>query len=189
MICAYELELADRLELVQSVVAMAEPNEDLMRHNPLSKIPTLVLDDGSALFDSIAICEYLNHSANGSLFPGNGPEKWAALRWHALADGLLDVLVLWRNERDRSDSQRSDELIHAFAHKARGSLRLLDREVLAFSASPFSIAHITIGCALGYLDFRFPAFDWKTLAPALARWHTLMEARPSFSVTAPKLGG
>ncbi|HEU0202563.1 MAG TPA: glutathione S-transferase N-terminal domain-containing protein, partial [Burkholderiaceae bacterium] len=101
MITAHELGLLPKLELVRSVAAMLAPNERLMQDNPLSKIPTLVLDNGFTLFDSVVICEYLNDLAGGSLFPRQGADKWQALRWHALGDGLLDVLILWRNERER----------------------------------------------------------------------------------------
>ncbi|HEU0201031.1 MAG TPA: glutathione S-transferase N-terminal domain-containing protein, partial [Burkholderiaceae bacterium] len=101
MICAHELDLLPKLELVRSVAAMLKPNERLMQDNPLSKIPTLVLDNGFTLFDSVVVCEYLNDLAGGSLFPRQGADKWQALRWHALGDGLLDVLILWRNERER----------------------------------------------------------------------------------------
>ena len=102
MICAHELGLADRIELVRSVAAMLKPNPRLMEDNPLSKIPTLVLPDGFALFDSAVICEYLNDLAGGSLFPSHGNDKWQALRWHAFGDGLLDAAILWRNERERA---------------------------------------------------------------------------------------
>jgi hypothetical protein len=80
---------------------MLKPNPEIMRDNPLSKIPTLVLDDGTALFDSIVICEYFNDLAGGPLFPQEGARKWQALRWHAFADGLLEILILWRNEREK----------------------------------------------------------------------------------------
>lgn len=187
MVCAHELGLAERLELVRSVAAMLRPNERLMHDNPLSKIPTLVLDDGSALFDSVVICEYLNELAAGSLFPPEGRAKWRALRWHAFADGLLDVLILWRNERDRNDAQRSDELIGAFEAKTLASLQQWEEEAADLEAEPYSIAHITLGCALGYMDFRFDDLNWRTHAPRLAQWHAGIDARPAFTATAPAM--
>ena len=180
MICAHELGLQDQLELLRSVAAMTKPNERLMLDNPLSKIPTLVLDDGRALFDSVLICEYLNDLAGGSLFPPAGRAKW---RWHALGDGLLDALILWRNEREREAPLLV--LIDAFDLKARASLALLDIESDALAQAPFSIGHLTIACALGYLDYRFAPLQWRTLVPRLGAWYDQLRERPSITATAP----
>lgn len=188
MVCAHELGITGQLELVRSVAAMLVPNEALMHDNPLSKIPTLVLDDGRRLFDSVVICEYLNELAQGPFFPA-GDAKWPNLRWHAFGDGLLDVLILWRNERDRSDAQRSDELIAAFDHKTRASLQQLDSEVSQLDASPWAIGHLTIGCALGYLDFRFSDLNWRDQVPRLAQWYETTSSRPAFQATSPILEG
>jgi len=183
MICAHELGLLDRLELVRSVAAMQKPNERLMLDNPLSKIPTLVREDGFALFDSVVICEYLDTLAAGSLFPKQESDKWQALRWHALGDGLLDVLILWRNEREREVPLPA--LIDAFDLKTRASLRQLDDEAQALNETPLSIGHIAVGCALGYLDYRFDAFGWRALAPRLADWYGETRTRASFKNTEP----
>lgn len=188
MVVAHETGLVDRLELVRSVALMLKPNEKLMQDNPLSKIPTLVLDDGQALFDSVVICEYLNDLAGADFFPKSGAAKWQALRWHAFGDGLLDALILWRNERERSDEMRSPVLIDAFHRKTLAALRLLDEEAQALQAAPFAIGHVAIACALGYLDFRFDTLGWHGLAPRLARWNDNVQARPSFVATQPALG-
>jgi glutathione S-transferase len=183
MVCAHELGLVAQIELVRSVAAMLKPNPLIMRDNPLSKIPTLVLDDGSALFDSAVICEYLDDTAGGSMFPRESAARWQALRWHALGDGLLDILILWRNERERE--QPLPVLLDAFELKTRASLDLLEREAQMLAAAPFAIGHVTLGCALGYLDYRFDSLDWRGAAPQLARWHGLLRARPSFQATEP----
>ena len=183
MVCAHELNLVDRLELVRSVAAMLKPNERLMQDNPLSKIPTLVLDDGFVLFDSAVICEYLDDLGHGSLFPRQGTDKWQALRWHAFGDGMLDAAILWRNEREREIPLPA--LIDAFEFKMRTSLKQLDDEAQALAEMPFSIGHITIGCALGYLDYRFADLDWRSIAPRLADWFAETLARPSFRTTGP----
>jgi len=183
MICAHELGLVPRLELVRSVAAMSKPNPAIMADNPLSKIPTLVREDGRALFDSIVICEYLNALAAGALFPPQGEARWQALRWHALGDGLLDLLILWRNEREREHP--SAALVDAFERKTRASLALLDAEAASLVDAPLSIGHVTLGCALGYLDYRFDTLGWRALAPRLADWFGTLQARPSFQATAP----
>lgn len=186
MICAHELGIADRLELVRSVAAMLKPNERLMQDNPLSKIPTLVLDDGFVLFDSAVICEYLDDLAGGELFPARGANKWQALRWHAFGDGLLDALILWRNEREREVPLPA--LLDAFELKVHAALKLLDDEAQALTETPFSIGHITVACALGYLDYRFDAVGWRGLAPRLAEWHAVTATRPSLRLTEPANG-
>jgi len=183
MICAHELGLVDRLELVRSVAAMLKPNERLMQDNPLSKIPTLVLDDGFTLFDSVVICEYLDDLGGGLLFPKQGTAKWQALRWHAFGDGLLDALILWRNEREREVPLQA--LIDAFELKTRASLKQLDGEAQALAQAPFSIGHVAVGCALGYLDYRFDALGWRAIAPRLADWYAATRARASFRNTEP----
>lgn len=181
MVCAHELGLADRIEKVRSVAAMLKPNAALMQDNPLSKIPTLVRGDGSVLFDSVVICEYLNDLAGGALFPAGGEVKWQALRWHALGDGFLDALILWRNERERE--QPLQALLDAFELKAAATLALLDAEAQALASAPFTIGSVAIACALGYMDFRFEAYGWRERAPALARWYASVSERPSMQAT------
>jgi len=183
MVCAHELDVVPRLELVRSVAAMLKPNAAIMADNPLSKIPTLVREDGSALFDSVVICEYLNEQAGGSLFPTQDHARWQALRWHALGDGLLDALILWRNEREREHPLPA--MLDAFDVKTRACLQLLDKEVEALESAPFSIGTVTVGCTLGYLDYRFSALGWRALAPRLAQWFSVLQARPSFQSTEP----
>jgi glutathione S-transferase len=183
MICAHEVGLAERIQLVRSVAAMLKPNARLMHDNPLSKIPTLVLDDGFTLFDSVVICEYLDELGRGTLFPRQGLDKWQALRWHALGDGMLDAAILWRNERERAAALPA--LLEAFDLKMRAALKQLDDEAQALAETPFSIGHVAIGCALGYLDYRFDAFGWRQLAPRVAEWEAELRQRPSFRQTQP----
>lgn len=186
MMCARELGVLDRLELMRSVAAMTTPNQRLMQDNPLSKIPTLVLDDGLALFDSAVICEYLNDLVAGPLFPPQGRNKWLSLRWHAFGDGLLDALILWRNERERE--MPLPVLMEAFDLKVKSALAQLDSEAQALTDAPFCIGHVALGCALGYIDYRFEAMGWRGIAPRLAAWHETLRARPSYSATEPVEG-
>lgn len=183
MVCAHELGIVDRLELVRSVAAMLKPNPAIMVDNPLSKIPTLVRGDGPPLFDSAVICEYLDAQAGGALFPAGGEARWNALRRHALGDGLLDALILWRNERERE--QPLSALLEVFEVKTRATLELLEREAGDLGGAALSIGHIALGCALGYLDYRFDALRWRASAPRLAACFARVLERPSFQATEP----
>jgi glutathione S-transferase len=188
MIAAHELGLADRLNLRRTVVAMAQPNAELMPDNPLSRIPTLVLDDGTVLYDSGVICAFLDTLHEGrKLFPSEMPARWTALRRHALGDGMLEVLILWRNERERPQGARSEKHIEAFQIKIGKALDLLEREAADLAASPIDISHIATASALSYLDFRFADHDWRTERPQLAAWYAAFSARPSMRATEPRL--
>lgn len=184
MIAAHELGLAERLRCVRSVAAMSRPNPGIMADNPLSKIPALVLEDGRVLIDSGVIVEYLDALAGGGrLVPPSGPARWTALARHALATGLLDMLVLWRNERDKPEARRTPEWLDAFRLKWAATLDRFEGEVGDLEAEPFGIGHIALGCALSYADFRFAALDWRADHPGLDGWHRGFAARPSAIAT------
>ena len=184
MIVAHETGLVDRIECVRSVVASTKPHVELMRENPLSKIPTMVLDDGTVLYDSPVICEYLDALHDGArLLPPSGPARLAALRRQALGDGFLDFLLLWRNEREREHP--SQPHLQSYAAKHEATLAALDRDAADLERAAFSLGHIAIGCALSYLDFRFAHDDWRTGHPRIAAWHAGFAARPSVRATDP----
>ena len=182
MVAVHELGLADRIETVRTVVQMT-PNPALLPDNPLGKIPTLLLDDGTAIYDSLTIIEYLDHLGSGSLFPPPGPSRWTALTRHALGQGFMDLLILWRNERDKPAPQQTKEWLESFAVKTTTTLGQMETMAPGLAADPFGVGHIGIGCALGYLDFRFDALAWRTGHPALAAWHETFAARPSVQAT------
>lgn len=183
MITAHELGIADRIETVRTVVRMDTPNATLLPDNPLSKIPTLVLPDGSALFDSLTICEYLDDLAGGSLFPRAGAARWRVLTLHSLGQGLIDLLIYWRNERDKPAERQTQALLDSYAIKAEATLDRLESLSAELRERPFAICHIAIGVALSYLDFRFAHLLWRDGRPALAAWHAEFEARPSLRAT------
>jgi len=190
MIVLHETGQADTVSLIRSVVAMHAPNRALMHDNPLSKLPTLVLDDGTALFDSPVICEYLDTLQDGEkLFPRDAGRRFEALRWQAFGDGVLDLLVLWRNELNRLSEARSAPHLAAFEEKAEASFDRLDREAARLRSAPFCIGHVAVGCALSYADFRFPERPWRGARPALAAWHGEFAARPSVRATEPNDDG
>lgn len=184
MIVAHETGLAAELDCVRTVAIMNNPNPALLADNPLNKIPTLVLDDGSAIYDSRVICEYLDGLHPGvRLFPPSGQERLTALRRQALGDGLMDLLVLWRGERSRPAESQSSSHLAAFAVKFRATLAVLEKECGALGGDNFGIGHVAIGCALSYLDFRFGEESWRAGCPGLAAWHETFEMRPSAKAT------
>lgn len=184
MIAAHELGIVDQIKLVRSVAMMTKPNADIMADNPLSKIPTMVLDDGRVLFDSLTICEYLDHLAGGGrLFPPPGAARWQALTDHALADGLLDLLILWRNEREKPAERQTPALLASFAFRVEAGLDLLEQQAARLKASGFDIGQMTIGCCLSYIDFRFGDLNWRGTRPALAVWHKTFAGRASAGAT------
>ena len=182
MIAAHELGIVDRLDCVRTVAAITRPHEVLMRDNPLSKIPTLVLADGTVIYDSRVICEYFDSLHDGpKLFPAPIPERMTALRWQALGDGMLDYLVMWRNELSRP--AQSEPHLGTYQVKRAKGLDALEAEAGVIARTPYGIGHIAIGCALSYLDFRFAEDDWRGPHPRLAAWHATIAARPSFRAT------
>jgi glutathione S-transferase len=182
MVVAHELGLVDRITRVRAVVDPMAPNLTLMADNPLSKIPTLVLDDGTVLYDSSVICAYFDTlHAGPKLIPESHNERLTALRRQALGDGFVEFLLLLRNERARAHP--SDVLIAAFVKKRQMVLAALEQESADLTASPFSIGHVAIGGALSYLDFRFGAEDWRADHPRISRWHEEFRARPSVRAT------
>ena len=188
MVFAMETGLDGRIERVASPVAITDPNPVLMRVNPLNKLPTLVLDDGSALFDSLVICAYLDTLHDGPpLLPMADGPYLATLRWHALADGFLDMLILWRNERERAQPSQAHQ--DAYAVKAQAVLNQLEAEVAALEATPFDLAHITVGCTRRDLDFRVDDLGWRTGRPGLTAFSQAFDARPSALATVPTLAG
>ena len=156
-------------------------------YNPLGKVPALVRDSGPILFDSPVICEYLDGLSSSPRFFPQGEDRWRALRMQAIADGMLDASVLWRLEamrpQDKQHAPWSDRQLTVI----RQGLAALEHEADALN-EPISIAHIAVGCALGYLDFRLGDEDWRTPHPRLASWFATWVERPSMKATEPPSG-
>ncbi len=186
MVVAHETGIADSLALEDIVVAMSAANPKLLPDNPLSQIPTLVLDDGSTLHDSRVICEYLDGLHDGTpLFPAETGARMDALKRQALGDGILDALIVWRQERLKPREKQTDAWLETFALKVATALHQIDAHTADFADRPFDVGHAAIGCALGYIDFRFADLGWRATRPALAAWHETFERRPSAKATHP----
>ena len=190
MAVAHHLNLADRIEKLPSKAHPVDRDRSIIEHNPLGKVPTLVTDDGLALYDSRVICEYLDALGNGGLFPKEGRARWQALADQALADGLLDAALLLRYEvTARAETLRSKEWQGGQMDKIVTSLARAERAFGEAGASPegrTDIGTITLGCALGYLDFRFADFDWRKDHPKLAAWYSKFAELPAMKATEPK---
>lgn len=184
MVAAHETGLAGRIECVRTVVAPTKPNPEVMALNPLNKLPTLVLDDGQALFDSRVIVEYLDGLHTGQkLFPAAGPARIETLRRQALGDGILDFLLAGLSERARPEPQQSAELKAALGVKFKAAFDYLEADADRIADGPFDIGRIAIACVLGYADFRYGAENWRGGRPRLAAWAETIATRPSLVAT------
>lgn len=167
-------------------------NTTIFSSNPLGKVPCLIMDDKDAVFDSRVIVEYLDTlTPVAKLIPANGRERAEVRTWEALGDGVCDAAILARLEQTwngRTEAQRSQAWVdrqmgkihHAIEAMARG---LADKPFC--SGTHFSLSDIAVGCALGYLDFRFAQIDWRGPHGNLAKLYDKLMQRPSFAETAP----
>lgn len=183
-ICAAELGLTDRLRLIP-----VDPwsDERLRRLNPLAKVPTLVLGDGSVLCESALICEFLDATmGQHRLLAQDGPQRWRALLLQGLADGALTAVGrLFADER-RAPHERAAQMLVRFAEAREAVLERLEQEAL--SPQP-GLGEIAVAALLGYLDFRWPRRDWRAGRPNLSGWFDGFERRQSMVDTAHRLPG
>ena len=163
------------------------PSDTVREQNPLGKIPALVLEDGSVLYDSRVILEYLDHRAGGGrIVPTDPGARFSALRLQALADGLMDASVLLVYEgRWRPAERHEPKWVDHQAGKVARALAALEAAPPALTAPP-DVGQIALACALGYRDFRF-AGTWRGDHPRLVQWLDGFAARvPAFAATKPQ---
>ena len=167
-------------------------SDAMLKSNPLGKVPCLVLDGGEAVFDSRVIVEYLDTlSPVGKLIPPPGRERIEVRTWEALADGVLDAAILARLEATwsgRADGERSQAWIDRQMSRVLTSLKAMSQglgDKPWCAGNHFTLADVAVGCALGYLDFRFPQIDWRADYPNLARLNDKLVVRHSFIDTLP----
>jgi glutathione S-transferase len=184
MMTALEAGVADRIEAVPTDVWSRDTT--IGEHNPLGKVPTLVLDDGTTLYDSPVICEYLDSlNRNGAhLFPPPGPARWTALTQQALGDGICDAAVAWRLESRRPEGEMSPSWIERQKLAVTRGCDVLEASVDELSG-PVTIGTLAAVTALAYLDLRFEELNWRATRPKLAAWFLKASARPSFEATRP----
>jgi glutathione S-transferase len=185
LVVAEERGLGDRLERVKVAPVPTKPDAALGAANPLGKVPTLVLEDGTALYDSRVIAEYLDALAGAALFPTARRARWSALRRQALGDGIMDAAVAIRYERALRPPERLfQDWVNGQYSKIWRALDVLESEAHSLSQD-LTIGQIAIACALGYLDFRFAADEWRANRPTLADFYTIFGARRSMLATLP----
>jgi glutathione S-transferase len=185
LVAAHELNLAERLELLPSAAHPVNRDRAVVERNPLGKIPALVTDAGAVLFDSRVICEYLNGLGDGHLLPAAGEARFAILTDQALADGLMDAAVLTRYESSlRPEHLRWPDWSGGQMEKVSSALSDFERRAAAWG-SRMDLGVIALGCALGYLDFRYADLDWRRRTASLAHWYEQFAARESMRKTRP----
>lgn len=172
------------IDTVPATLSPVQRNMDVVAKNPLGKVPTALTDDGP-LYDSRVICQYLDAQHTGApLYPAAGPARWTALRREALADGMLDAALLARYEGFlRPEDKRWPEWQQGQMDKVAASLDALEDEAAGFTGLDAGL--IAVGCALGYLDFRFAALDWRASCPLLAAWFAEFSQIAAMRDTAP----
>ncbi|MGB3070017.1 MAG: glutathione S-transferase [Ottowia sp.] len=187
MVCAHLTGQAADIEWLDSAAHPVRRDARIAAHNPLAKVPTLILDNGQALYDSRVICEYLANRAGASyLFPAAGDERWTALTRQALGDGVLDAALLARYEHTaRPPEFQWPTWREALLTKVAAGLDSIEAIAPTLALEQPSIGEITIGSALGYLDFRFPEFDWRAQHERAARWNEAFQKLPAMQATRP----
>lgn len=179
-----------RIDFELLIADLSQADNLAVAHNPLGKVPVLLLDDGKPVFDSSVIVEYLDHvSPVSRLLPASPRQLVSAKRREALADGIIDATVAIMLERRRPPQQQSEDWIA----KQRGKI---ERGIIAIAEDlgdkkylldeSYSLADIATGVMLAYLNLRLPEFDWASQHPALAHYLARLEDRPSFSETRPQ---
>ena len=186
LVAAHELGLQGRINPVVASVSPVGQNTAVAAANPLGKIPTLVLENGQALFDSRVIVDYFDSLTDRSLAPRSGEARWKVLTEQAQADGMADASLLARYEAAlRPEPLRWVEWEAGQLDKVHRSLAVFEASARA-SGDELTIADIALGCALGYLDFRFADLDWRKTHPRLSAFYAELARRPSWVATDPK---
>lgn len=182
-VAAIELGIGDTIELV--AIDVFDPANGLERINPLRKIPALVLDDGTALYDSAVICEWLCTRYPEPVLLPRDETRWPVLVTQALADGLADAAALARQEKLRPANEQSPAFIEKQMKSVDRALAALDADA-DWRSGDLDLAQIAAACALGWLSFRFPKSGWGAAFPGLSAWHGEVCRWPSMLATRPQ---
>lgn len=183
---AIELGLEGKIE--RATANPWDENDTATLANPLGKIPALTLEDGTALAGSQVVCEYLDSLVpGGKLFPAAGAARFKALNQQSLADGIMEAGVAWIVEKMRRPAELKWEgWIDRQRKKIVRTLDVFEADAKAGGTAGTTIGTLSLACALGYLDFRFPEVEWRKGRPALTAFFDKMMQRPSLATTVPK---
>lgn len=178
-------ETGQTVEKLDSAASPIDRDQTIVAKNPTGKVPTAILDDGSALYDSRVITRWLDAQHDGPRMYPDGDALWTVLRREAVADGLLDAALLARYETAMRPAEMLwQEWLTGQIDKIDSSLDQMESEAAGFQGVDAGL--IAIACALGYLDFRFPDHDWRTGRPALSEWFGDFSKRASMQDTRPE---
>lgn len=181
--------LEKHIDIELQEVVLADPDCPVKNHNPLGKVPVLVLDDGDGLYDSKVIVEYLdNRTPLAHLIPIDHSSKIWVRRWESLADGICDAAVAAMMEGRRPPEQQMQANIDKQLGKVLLGLEVLNLDITKKKwcvNETFSLADIAVGCMLGYIDLRFKQLNWQDNFPNLAKHYSVLIKRPSFKQTMP----
>ncbi|OKO85494.1 glutathione S-transferase [Bradyrhizobium sp. NAS80.1] len=183
LVAAHELGLAGRIEQLPSAAHPINRDQTIIAHNPLGQVPTMLLDDGTALADSRVICEYLDDLTGGKLFPKSQTQRWRALTDQSIADGILTAALLSRYELVvRPPEKLWQPWLDGQLDKVETSIAAIEKTA-PMLGDRVDIGTISFACAFGYLDLRFPDFGWRSRHPQSAAWFASFETRPSMQAT------
>jgi len=168
-------------------VTLRDPASALLPFNPVGRVPTLELDDGTILTESLLILSYIDSLHTGRpLLPRDGSDKWRTLADMGTAAGMLEGIVTWARELRRPDSQQSPGVLTLETTRVNRTADVLERAVAKGGyAGPVNAARIVLGCALGWIDPRHPTWKWRNGRPALTAWFDAIAATPAFQATIP----
>jgi glutathione S-transferase len=187
MITAHETGQANAITKVDANTTVINRNLELVKDNPSGRIPVMVLDDGTVLFDSRVICAFLDSRHDGpKLIPQSGLERFKVMTLEALGDGLMDAAVAARYEIGLRPAEKQwDKWKAGLLDKVRSSLDDLEANRLPQLSGPLNAGAISVAAGLGYLDFRFSDMGWRDSRPGLAAWSVEFSKRPSMQATMP----
>lgn len=188
MVVLEETGQRDDVELIDVATTPMASDADLLAKNPLAKLPALERSDGPTLYDSRVITAFLDDRAGGRLYP-QGARRWDTLTLEATADGMLDAALLMVYEaRFRPEDKQMPDWVEGQWEKVARSLTTLNTRWMSHLHGPLDMGQIAVGCALGYLDFRHSARDWRRGNDALAAWFKGFESRDSMQASMPPPG-
>ena len=182
----HECGLTEQCEVVGAAGHPTDTGTMPIAVNPLGKLPTMERDDGAALYDSRVICQFIDQTAGAGLYPVP-PGLWDTLTLEATGDGIMDAAILMIYEtRSRAEDKRDPNWVEAQWSKIVRALDVLEERWIAHLQGPLDAGQISVGCALGYLDFRQPDRNWRDGRPELAAWFKAFGARPAMAATQPQ---